>query len=168
MNAGSLPEDLRDERTGPAPSWRRPSARSRAFDEAGLQRSVVVSMKASETSRRDDGSQQALRLSRTTCRSTSASTEAGPLIAGVARNTAALVPLLREGIGSTDTRLAVGHNGKRGPGGEGDPRLRGEGAVGRLDNLLPALRPAPPSIPTPLPPAGPIGSIPSRRRPPSP
>jgi (E)-4-hydroxy-3-methylbut-2-enyl-diphosphate synthase len=98
VNAGSLPEDLRlrEDRVGAiVEAAEREVA---VFDKLNF-RDVVVSMKVSEV----DATVEANRrfASRHDLPLHLGVTEAGPLIAGVARNTAALVPLLREGIGST-------------------------------------------------------------------
>jgi len=98
VNAGSLPEDLRDKEDRAAAVVEAAEREVAAFDKLGF-RNLVVSMKISEV----DATIKANRLfaSRHDIPLHLGVTEAGPLIAGVAKNTAALVPLLREGIGST-------------------------------------------------------------------
>jgi (E)-4-hydroxy-3-methylbut-2-enyl-diphosphate synthase len=98
VNAGSLPEDLRDAVDRAAAIVEAAEREVAAFDELGF-RDVIVSMKASDV----DTTVAVNRLfaSRHDIPLHLGVTEAGPLIAGVARNTAALVPLIREGIGST-------------------------------------------------------------------
>jgi (E)-4-hydroxy-3-methylbut-2-enyl-diphosphate synthase len=98
VNAGSLPQDLRDSRDRTQAIVEAAEREVAAFDELGF-RDVIVSMKVSDV----DATVEANRLfaSRHGLPLHLGVTEAGPLIAGVARNTAALVPLLRDGIGST-------------------------------------------------------------------
>jgi (E)-4-hydroxy-3-methylbut-2-enyl-diphosphate synthase len=98
VNAGSLPEDLRGSEDRVGAIVEAAEREIAAFDELGF-RDVIVSMKISEV----DATVEANRrfASRHDLPLHLGVTEAGPLIAGVARNTAALVPLLREGIGST-------------------------------------------------------------------
>jgi len=104
VNAGSLPKDLalEAEKGGDEERARAiveaAEREVRAFEKLGFE-NLIVSMKASDvpttlainrlfSSRHD----YPLHLG---------VTEAGPLIAGIVRNTAALVPLLAEGIGDT-------------------------------------------------------------------
>jgi (E)-4-hydroxy-3-methylbut-2-enyl-diphosphate synthase len=98
VNAGSLPEDLRDAEDRAAAVVEAAEREVAVFDELGFA-DVVVSMKVSDV----DATVEANRrfASRHDIPLHLGVTEAGPLIAGVARNTAALVPLLRENIGST-------------------------------------------------------------------
>jgi (E)-4-hydroxy-3-methylbut-2-enyl-diphosphate synthase len=98
VNAGSLPEDLREAEDRAAAVVEAAERELAAFDALGFD-DLVVSMKVSDV----DATVEANRLfaSRHDIPLHLGVTEAGPLIAGVARNTAALVPLLREGIGST-------------------------------------------------------------------
>jgi (E)-4-hydroxy-3-methylbut-2-enyl-diphosphate synthase len=98
VNAGSLPRDLQDKQDRVLAIVEAAEREVAAFEALGF-RDLVVSMKVSEV----DGTVAANRLfaSRHELPLHLGVTEAGPLIAGVARNTAALVPLLREGIGST-------------------------------------------------------------------
>ena len=98
VNAGSLPQDLRDRKDRAGAVVEAAEREVAAFDELGFG-DVVVSMKVSDV----EATMEANRLfaSRHDLPLHLGVTEAGPLIAGVARNTAALVPLLREGIGST-------------------------------------------------------------------
>jgi len=107
VNAGSLPRDLRSG-AGECPDCN-PLNRAEAlveaakrelaiFDECGFT-NVVVSMKASSIA-------DTIKANRILAGSTDVPlhigvTEAGPLIVGVARSSAALVPLLVEGIGDT-------------------------------------------------------------------
>jgi len=118
VNAGSLPQDLREKNLttedccplgslelhggkfkGRAEALAEAAERELAiFDEYGFT-NVVVSVKAS-------GIADTVRANRILADRTNAPlhigvTEAGPLIAGVARSSAALVPLLVEGIGDT-------------------------------------------------------------------
>jgi (E)-4-hydroxy-3-methylbut-2-enyl-diphosphate synthase len=98
VNAGSLPEDLRGVENRAAAVVEAAEREVAAFDALGFS-DLIVSMKISDV----DATIEANRLfaSRHDLPLHLGVTEAGPLIAGVARNTAALVPLLREGIGST-------------------------------------------------------------------
>lgn len=98
VNAGSLPEDLRGRKDRAGAVVEAAERELAAFDELGFT-DLVVSMKVSDV----DETIEANRLfaSRHDIPLHLGVTEAGPLIAGVAKNTAALVPLLREGIGST-------------------------------------------------------------------
>ena len=97
VNAGSLPEDLRGRKDRAGAVVEAAERELAAFDELGFT-DLVVSMKVSDV----DETIEANRLfaSRHDIPLHLGVTEAGPLIAGVAK-TAALVPLLREGIGST-------------------------------------------------------------------
>jgi (E)-4-hydroxy-3-methylbut-2-enyl-diphosphate synthase len=98
VNAGSLPDDLRGRKDRALAVVEAAEREVAAFYDLGFH-DVVVSMKVSEV----DATVEANRIfaSRHDLPLHLGVTEAGPLIAGVARNTAALVPLLREGIGST-------------------------------------------------------------------
>jgi (E)-4-hydroxy-3-methylbut-2-enyl-diphosphate synthase len=98
VNAGSLPEDLRGSEDRASAVVQAAEREAAVLDELGFF-DLVVSMKVSEV----DATIEANRLfaSRHDIPLHLGVTEAGPLIAGVARNTAALLPLLREGIGST-------------------------------------------------------------------
>jgi (E)-4-hydroxy-3-methylbut-2-enyl-diphosphate synthase len=103
VNAGSLPADLRREvdrgALDRAEALVRAAEREAAiFQEMGYD-NYLVSLKASSAA-------QTLKANRLLAGRSSAPihigvTEAGPLIAGVVRNTAALHPLLSEGIGDT-------------------------------------------------------------------
>jgi (E)-4-hydroxy-3-methylbut-2-enyl-diphosphate synthase len=98
VNGGSLPKDLRD---APDRSRAIVEAAERevaVFDELGFT-DVVVSMKASDVKTSLEVNR--LFASRHDIPLHVGVTEAGPLIAGVVKNTAALLPLLGEGIGST-------------------------------------------------------------------
>jgi (E)-4-hydroxy-3-methylbut-2-enyl-diphosphate synthase len=98
VNAGSLPEALRGVADRAAAVVEAAERELAAFEDLGFE-DVIVSMKVSDV----DATIEANRrfASRHNTPLHLGVTEAGPLIAGVARNTAALVPLLREGIGST-------------------------------------------------------------------
>jgi (E)-4-hydroxy-3-methylbut-2-enyl-diphosphate synthase len=103
VNGGSLPHDLRGEilaeRLTPEEALVRTAERELAiFDEAGF-RNVVVSLKISSVSRTIAAAR--IFAARNDIPLHIGVTEAGPLIAGVARNTAALYTLLSEGIGDT-------------------------------------------------------------------
>ncbi|MDR2718145.1 MAG: (E)-4-hydroxy-3-methylbut-2-enyl-diphosphate synthase [Treponema sp.] len=110
VNAGSLPQDLRPQnlrsRAGEgatsdhcAEALAEAAERELAmFDEHGFT-NVVVSMKASGIA--DTVQANRILAGRTNVPLHIGVTEAGPLIAGVARSSAALVPLLVEGIGDT-------------------------------------------------------------------
>jgi (E)-4-hydroxy-3-methylbut-2-enyl-diphosphate synthase len=98
VNAGSLPEDLRDVKDRAVAVVEAAEREVAIFDDLGFS-DIVVSMKVSDV---DDTIEANRRFaSRHDIPLHLGVTEAGPLIAGVARNTAALVPLLRENIGST-------------------------------------------------------------------
>jgi (E)-4-hydroxy-3-methylbut-2-enyl-diphosphate synthase len=102
VNAGSLTQDLR-ERVGQggdrAEALVEAAQRELAmFDEFGFI-NVVVSMKASSIS--DTVKANRLLAERTDIPLHIGVTEAGPLVAGVARSSAALSPLLAQGIGDT-------------------------------------------------------------------
>jgi (E)-4-hydroxy-3-methylbut-2-enyl-diphosphate synthase len=103
VNAGSLPLDLRQPvdsgSLDPAAALVEAAERELAvFDQFGFT-AVLVSMKASSAAQ----TMKANRLfaSRRNVPLHIGVTEAGPLIAGVVRNTAALLPLLSEGTGDT-------------------------------------------------------------------
>lgn len=98
VNAGSLPEDLRARPDRAAAIVEAAERELAAFEEFGFG-DVVVSMKASDVPTTLEVNR--LFASRHDYPLHLGVTEAGPLIAGVARNTAALVPLLQEGIGAT-------------------------------------------------------------------
>jgi (E)-4-hydroxy-3-methylbut-2-enyl-diphosphate synthase len=100
VNAGSLPQDLRG-KTGESLAEALAEAAERElaiFDEYGFT-NVVVSMKASGIA--DTVLANRILANRTNAPLHIGVTEAGPLVAGVARSSAALVPLLVEGIGDT-------------------------------------------------------------------
>jgi len=102
VNAGSLPHDLRErveQGMDTAEALVQASLREMAFFEEFGFTPYLVSMKAS-------GIADTIRANRILGERTDAPlhvgvTEAGPLTAGVARNTAALLTLLTEGIGDT-------------------------------------------------------------------
>jgi len=102
VNAGSLPQDLREKvenGMNPAEALAQTAEGEMAiFEEFGFD-NYLVSMKAS-------GIADTIEANKILAQRTSAPlhigvTEAGPLTAGVARNTAALLTLLTEGIGDT-------------------------------------------------------------------
>lgn len=98
VNGGSLPPDLRDSGDRAGAIVEAAERELSVFDELGFS-DVIVSMKASSVD-------ETLEINRRFASRHSVPlhigvTEAGPLIAGVVKNTAALVPLLKEGIGST-------------------------------------------------------------------
>jgi (E)-4-hydroxy-3-methylbut-2-enyl-diphosphate synthase len=98
VNGGSLPEDLRDSSDRADAIVEAAERELAVFDELGFS-DVIVSMKASSVD-------ETIEMNRRFAEKHSVPlhigvTEAGPLIAGVVKNTAALVPLLKEGIGST-------------------------------------------------------------------
>jgi (E)-4-hydroxy-3-methylbut-2-enyl-diphosphate synthase len=102
VNAGSLPLDLRERVEGGMESSEAlvlAAQRELAiFEEFGFN-SYLVSMKASTIA--DTIEANRILASRTESPLHLGVTEAGPLTAGVARNTAALLTLLTEGIGDT-------------------------------------------------------------------
>jgi (E)-4-hydroxy-3-methylbut-2-enyl-diphosphate synthase len=103
LNAGSLPRDLvaavdRGERDRPEALVEAAERELALFREFGFS-NVVISLKASSVA-------ETIRANRRLADRTDAPlhigvTEAGPLVAGVVRNTAALYTLLGEGIGDT-------------------------------------------------------------------
>lgn len=98
VNGGSLPEDLRDRPDRAAAIVEAAEREVAVFEELGFG-DVIVSMKASDV-------ETTLVANRTFASRHDyplhlGVTEAGPLVQGVVRNAAALVPLLSEGIGST-------------------------------------------------------------------
>ena len=97
VNAGSLPQDLRAMDTVEALvlAVERETA---IFEEFGFT-NYLVSMKASGIA--DTISASRILSKRVLAPLHLGVTEAGPLTAGVARSTAALIPLLKEGIGDT-------------------------------------------------------------------
>jgi (E)-4-hydroxy-3-methylbut-2-enyl-diphosphate synthase len=105
VNAGSLPQDLRRQENSKIDDFDTANALAEAalreislFEEFGFT-DILVSMKASGIA---DNIKAARILSdRTDAPFHIGVTEAGPLAAGVARNTAALLTLLTEGIGDT-------------------------------------------------------------------
>ncbi|MDR2631676.1 MAG: (E)-4-hydroxy-3-methylbut-2-enyl-diphosphate synthase [Spirochaetaceae bacterium] len=103
VNAGSLPQDLRasveEGRLDRAEALVAAAERELAvFREFGF-KNALVSLKASGIA--DTIKANRILASRTDLPIHIGVTEAGPLVAGVVRNTAALVPLLAEGIGDT-------------------------------------------------------------------
>jgi len=102
LNAGSLPQDIRlrvEEGLSTAQALAEAALREISiFEEFGF-KNYLVSMKASTIA-------DTISAGKILCRETDTPlhigvTEAGPLIAGVTRNTAALLALLAEGIGDT-------------------------------------------------------------------
>ncbi|MDR1148635.1 MAG: flavodoxin-dependent (E)-4-hydroxy-3-methylbut-2-enyl-diphosphate synthase, partial [Spirochaetaceae bacterium] len=103
VNGGSLPHDLRDElaagRLNHEEAIVRAAERELAlFDEAGFS-NALVSMKISSVSKTIAAAR--VFAARHDVPLHIGVTEAGPLIAGVVRNTAALYSLLSDGIGDT-------------------------------------------------------------------
>jgi len=98
VNAGSLPQDLRDSSDRAGAIVEAAEREVAAFDALGF-KDIIVSMKVSEVEATMEVNRRFASRHRIPLHL--GVTEAGPLIAGVARNTAALVPLIREGIGST-------------------------------------------------------------------
>jgi len=97
VNAGSLPQDLRHLDTAEALVEAAEREMS-IFNEFGFT-SILVSMKASTIA--DTISANIIFSGRVDVPLHVGVTEAGPLTAGVVRNTAALLALLKEGIGDT-------------------------------------------------------------------
>ena len=98
VNGGSLPEGLRDRPDRAAAIVEAAEREVAAFEELGFGE-VIVSMKSSDVAETMEVNRRfaarhdyPLHLG---------VTEAGPLVQGVARNAAALAPLLAEGIGGT-------------------------------------------------------------------
>jgi (E)-4-hydroxy-3-methylbut-2-enyl-diphosphate synthase len=98
VNSGSLPEDLRDSKDRAGAVVEAALREVAAFDELGFS-DVIVSMKVSDVEATIEANRRF--ASKHDIPLHLGVTEAGPLIAGVVKNTAALVPLLREGIGAT-------------------------------------------------------------------
>ncbi len=98
VNSGSLPADLRSERDTAAACLSAAEREMAVFDALGF-RNYLVSMKLNEPAQVEEANR--LFAARHDTPLHLGVTEAGPLIAGVARNAAALVPLLRDGIGAT-------------------------------------------------------------------
>jgi len=102
VNAGSLPSDLRDRvEEGLAPSEALVETAQREiaiFEEFGF-KDFLVSMKASGIA--DNIKANRILAERTDAPLHIGVTEAGPLAAGIVKNTAALLTLLSEGIGDT-------------------------------------------------------------------
>ncbi|MCX7026859.1 MAG: flavodoxin-dependent (E)-4-hydroxy-3-methylbut-2-enyl-diphosphate synthase [Spirochaetes bacterium] len=98
VNAGSLPPDLTDSRDQVGSCVEAAEREIAEFEALGFDQ-VLVSMKLNEPSQVEAANR--LFASRHDYPLHLGVTEAGPLIAGVARNASALVPLLREGIGAT-------------------------------------------------------------------
>jgi (E)-4-hydroxy-3-methylbut-2-enyl-diphosphate synthase len=98
VNGGSLPEGLRDRPDRAAAIVEAAEREVAAFEELGFGE-VIVSMKASDVAATLEVNR--LFASRHDYPLHLGVTEAGPLVQGVARNAAALVPLLSEGIGET-------------------------------------------------------------------
>ncbi|MGB4585997.1 MAG: flavodoxin-dependent (E)-4-hydroxy-3-methylbut-2-enyl-diphosphate synthase [Rectinemataceae bacterium] len=98
VNAGSLPADLRDEDDVAAACVQAAAREIEAFGELDFH-NLLVSMKLNEPA--DVELANRLFAEKFDYPLHLGVTEAGPLISGVARNTAALVPLLKDGIGAT-------------------------------------------------------------------
>jgi len=99
VNAGSLPQDLKERVGDRAEALVEAAQRELAvFDEFGFT-NVVVSMKASSIA--DTVRANRILAARTNVPLHIGVTEAGPLVAGVARSGAALSLLLSQGIGDT-------------------------------------------------------------------
>ena len=98
VNAGSLPEDLRSEDDIAAACLTAAEREIAVFEELDFS-DIVVSMKLNEPGQVEAANR--LFASRHDYPLHLGVTEAGPLISGIARNTAAIVPLLKEGIGAT-------------------------------------------------------------------
>lgn len=98
VNAGSLPEDLRGMDDRAAACVAAAEREVAAFEELGFQ-DVVVSMKMNKPEEVERANR--IFAARHDYPLHLGVTEAGPLIAGIARNTAAIVPLLKDGIGAT-------------------------------------------------------------------
>jgi (E)-4-hydroxy-3-methylbut-2-enyl-diphosphate synthase len=98
VNGGSLPKDLRDSPDRALAIVEAAEREVAVFDELGFA-DVVVSMKASDVETTLEVNRRF--ASRHDIPLHVGVTEAGPLIAGVVKNAAALLPLLKEGIGST-------------------------------------------------------------------
>jgi len=98
VNAGSLPEDLRGE-SDITSACLAAAEREIAIFEGLNFSDIVVSMKLNEPNQVEVANR--LFAARHEYPLHLGVTEAGPLISGVARNTAALVPLLKDGIGAT-------------------------------------------------------------------
>ena len=98
VNGGSLPADLRDRPDRAAAIVEAAERELAVFDELGF-RDVIVSMKASEVAATIEVNR--LFAARHDVPLHVGVTDAGPLVQGVVRNAAALVPLLAEGIGET-------------------------------------------------------------------
>ncbi len=98
VNAGSLPEDLRQTADRASAVVEAAERELAVFDELDFA-NVLVSMKVSDVEETITANR--LFASRHDIPLHLGVTEAGPLIPGIVRNTAALVPLLHEGIGAT-------------------------------------------------------------------
>lgn len=98
VNAGSLPADLKSEPDETLACLAAAEREMAAFDALGF-KNYLVSMKLNQPAQVERANR--LFASRYDVPLHLGVTEAGPLIAGVARNAAALVPLLRDGIGAT-------------------------------------------------------------------
>jgi (E)-4-hydroxy-3-methylbut-2-enyl-diphosphate synthase len=98
VNAGSLPPDLRDSRDQVGSCVEAAEREIAEFEALDFDQ-VLVSMKLNEPSQVEAANR--LFASRHDYPLHLGVTEAGPLIAGVARNASALVPLLKAGIGAT-------------------------------------------------------------------
>jgi (E)-4-hydroxy-3-methylbut-2-enyl-diphosphate synthase len=98
VNAGSLPEDLRGREDRAGAVIEAALREVSAFEDSGFT-DIVVSLKASDA-------EETIAVNRAFAARCAyplhiGVTEAGPLIPGIVKNTAALVPLLKEGTGDT-------------------------------------------------------------------
>lgn len=98
VNAGSLPKDLAGEKDVARACVLAAEREIEALEECGFG-NIVVSMKLNEPGQVMEANR--LFAERHGHPLHLGVTEAGPLVSGVVRNTAALVPLLKEGIGAT-------------------------------------------------------------------
>ena len=98
VNGGSLPEDLRGRKDRAAAIVEAAEREVAVFEELGF-KDLIVSMKSSDVA--ETGAVNRLFAARHDYPLHVGVTEAGPLVQGVARNAAALVPLLSGGIGET-------------------------------------------------------------------
>jgi (E)-4-hydroxy-3-methylbut-2-enyl-diphosphate synthase len=98
VNSGSLPDDLRDADDLAAACVKAAEREIAVFDELGFG-DVVISMKLSDAGLVVRANREfAARFDYPLHLGV---TEAGPIVSGIVRNTVALVPLVREGIGAT-------------------------------------------------------------------
>lgn len=98
VNAGSLPSDLRDVEDSAAACIEAAEREIGVFEDLKFS-DIVVSMKLNEPASVERANR--LFAAKFDYPLHLGVTEAGPLISGIARNTSALVPLLKDGIGAT-------------------------------------------------------------------